>query len=364
MALRKTIFGYIKRPQRITDLSIGQIYNTAFQLLFTVPVSKNGIKRYDCYVGGVFKQSISKSGQFITNLNKNTLYSNISVVVVDNVNKVSDNSNSVNATTANINYLSYASTTESSNYISASGISALEDISSTEQIIYQLINKGLWNKIQAGYLFKGTTADNHKYNIKNPVDSDAAFRLVFFGSGVYSSLGYQLNGSNAYADTKFVPSVHQSTVNNGLTIVCGTNNAPPTIDTVEIGSWVSSSQESAIFVKRNLGAPYQRGGSANWTLLYEAGVDQSRGIYSISRQSTAVTSVFVTGRNVATGNSGGRLPNIPIFIGTLNINNAPFGISNQRIQLSFIHQGLTDGEMIQLYEIIDVSENLAGRKTW
>jgi hypothetical protein len=49
-------------------------------------------------------------------------------------------------------------------------------------------------------------ASQFKYNLVNPVDSDAAFRLVFNGGWTHSSNGATPNGVNAYADTKLVPS--------------------------------------------------------------------------------------------------------------------------------------------------------------
>lgn len=49
-------------------------------------------------------------------------------------------------------------------------------------------------------------AAQFKYNLVNPVDSDASFRLVFNGGWTHSSNGATPNGTNGYADTKLVPS--------------------------------------------------------------------------------------------------------------------------------------------------------------
>ena len=45
-------------------------------------------------------------------------------------------------------------------------------------------------------------SNQFKYNLVNPVDSDAAFRLVFNGGWTHSANGATPNGVNAYADTK------------------------------------------------------------------------------------------------------------------------------------------------------------------
>ena len=49
-------------------------------------------------------------------------------------------------------------------------------------------------------------ASQFKFNLVNPVDSDAAFRLVFNGGWTHSSNGATPNGTNGYADTFLVPS--------------------------------------------------------------------------------------------------------------------------------------------------------------
>jgi hypothetical protein len=49
-------------------------------------------------------------------------------------------------------------------------------------------------------------AAQFKYNLVNPVDSDAAFRLVFNGGWTHSSNGATPNGVNGYADSKLIPS--------------------------------------------------------------------------------------------------------------------------------------------------------------
>lgn len=60
-----------------------------------------------------------------------------------------------------------------------------------------------WSKFKAVYLFIGGTADAHKWNLINPVDSDAAFRLTFAGGWTHSANGALPNGTTGYADTHF-----------------------------------------------------------------------------------------------------------------------------------------------------------------
>jgi len=75
-----------------------------------------------------------------------------------------------------------------------------------------LKNDGLWNKggSDAYYLPIGNTATQRKFNVYNPTDSDAAFRLVFNGGNTFTNFAIKGNGVNGYLDTFWVPSVNAS----------------------------------------------------------------------------------------------------------------------------------------------------------
>jgi hypothetical protein len=47
----------------------------------------------------------------------------------------------------------------------------------------------------------GSTSNTFKFNFVNPVDSNAAFRINFFGGYIFSSNGVKPNGINTYANT-------------------------------------------------------------------------------------------------------------------------------------------------------------------
>ena len=59
----------------------------------------------------------------------------------------------------------------------------------------------IWTKMQALYPFVGGTATTHKWNLKDPRDLDAAYRIVFNGGWTHNSNGIQGDGSTGYANT-------------------------------------------------------------------------------------------------------------------------------------------------------------------
>jgi len=341
-------------PSPVTTLAAGTIYNTAIQLNFTAPGSTNAIDFYECYANGVFKSRVTGSGQFISGLVQNTNY-NISVYAVDVFYNKSLVSNTVNATTTNS-----LSDTDAVAYTSASSNTAYQYI--IQDLYKMLKDNSLYAKLQAFYPFLGTTAAQHKWNGKNPIDTDAAFRLTFNGTATHSNLGYTPNGTTGYANSYFNQNAVQDVNSNGLTLSVGTNNAAAGSDVIEIGNYAGATSTSGILVKRN-----SSGHSAvalNGTLLVNTSGNDGRGIYIGVKQSSSLTKLFKNRTLIISGNSGGTLPTFPIFIGALNLTGSAYGFSNQRIQFTAIHEGLSDAEVETLHTIIDTFETALGRKTW
>ncbi len=344
-------------PSPITTLSAGTIYNTAVQLNFTAPSSANAIDHYDLYVNGVFNKKIN-SGEYVNGLTENTSY-NMTLYAYDVFYNRSLVSNALVISTSN-----YAYTDADANaYISASGL-ALSEKESAYRLIVDLKSNSLYTKCQSIYLFKGTTASQHKFNAKNPVDTDAGYRLVFTGSATFSNLGYQLN-SNSYANTKFTPSLIQNVNSNGITISIGTNNAVVGTDSWDAGAFSSGTQASLLTSKSQNSNFAVLAGFNTTTYASRTGVNDAKGVITGTKTASNIHKLIKNGVVLATSTGGGTLPSIPIYIGTINVNNLPNGsYSPQRVQIVIFHEGLSDSETATLHSIINISELIAGRKTW
>jgi hypothetical protein len=101
-------------------------------------------------------------------------------------------------------------------FITAAAITDVTQQGAINTLVLALKGYSIWTKFKAIYPIVGGTASQHKYNLKDPRDLDAAFRLVFNGGWTHSSTGAQPNGVNGYADTKFTPSAVQLLNSNGL----------------------------------------------------------------------------------------------------------------------------------------------------
>jgi hypothetical protein len=86
-------------------------------------------------------------------------------------------------------------------FIAAAGITDGTQQSAIQTLVTDLKGYGIWTKMKAVYPFVGGTSTTHKWNLKDPQDTDAAFRLVFNGGWTHSINGILGNGVNSWADT-------------------------------------------------------------------------------------------------------------------------------------------------------------------
>jgi len=94
-------------------------------------------------------------------------------------------------------------------FFTAAGITDATQKSAVNTLVTDLKGYGIWSKMLAVYPLVGGTATTCKYNLKDPRDLDAAYRLTFTGGAnlVISNTGIQslTIETGVYADTKFNP---------------------------------------------------------------------------------------------------------------------------------------------------------------
>jgi len=90
-------------------------------------------------------------------------------------------------------------------FINAAVITDTTQANSVNTLVVGLKADGIWSKMKAIYPFVGGTATSHKWNLKDPRDLDAAFRLSFNGGWTHSANGALGNGVNNSAQTFLNP---------------------------------------------------------------------------------------------------------------------------------------------------------------
>jgi hypothetical protein len=234
-------------------------------------------------------------------------------------------------------------------FISAAGITDATQISAINNLVVGLKTDGIWTKMKAIYPFVGGTASTHKWNLKDPRDLDAAFRLVFNGGWTHSSNGATPNGTNGYADTKLNDS--SLTPNSSHISYYSRTNVSPT-NTYEIGLY--NGTKGIWFALRNsslgsvfTGGIFQTGASGEVSV---SNLD-STGFYLGGKNGSTTVKFYKNGTSVASAaKADTTATNTSIYLASLNQNGTPaFGFSTKQVAFSSIGDGLLDSEATALY---------------
>ena len=91
-------------------------------------------------------------------------------------------------------------------FYDVSGTADTTQKTAINNLIKQLKDSSLWTKFIAIYPMVGGSASTTKWNLKDPRDLDAAYRLTFYGSPVFGNTGVLFPNLSAFADTHLADS--------------------------------------------------------------------------------------------------------------------------------------------------------------
>jgi len=225
--------------------------------------------------------------------------------------------------------------------------------------IYTLVSDlqlyGIWDKMQAIYPFIGGTANSHKYNLKDPRDTDAAFRLTFSGSWIHSSTGAKPDGSTAWGSTKYTPSVN-STVNSfHMTYYSRTLVSENRFDFAAR----DNTGQTQLAISYGGTSYFDPNNNDNSTLTFSS---NSQGFFLASRTG----SLGIFGQRNSYQQQGSQAEyrqNQSIYLATANYNNAPFGgYSTKEVAFASLGLGLTLTEAANFYTAVQRFQTTLGRQ--
>jgi hypothetical protein len=258
-------------------------------------------------------------------------------------------------------------------FVTAADIQDQVQADAVNTLVIGMKAQGLWTKMKAIYPFvsdKATSNDRalqHRWNLKDPRDLDAAFRLAFSGDITHSANGMQGNGINGYADSFFIPNNNGLTVNNNhLSLYSRTSEASP-IGTqfyeMGSGSLDGNSSLTSIFTRRftNL-AGYDSGFFVNNRTSYTS--SDGSGFYVGKVNSDLTSKFFRNGVQVATRaiTNQASLSAFKTFILGFNENNSTIYYSPKQFAFASMGTGLTDAEASNYYTLVQAYQTTLGRQ--
>lgn len=253
-------------------------------------------------------------------------------------------------------------------FISAAGITNQTQVLAIHNLVNSLKIANVWSKMKAIYPFVGGTASTHKWNLKDPRDLNAAFRLVFYGGSVgwtHSSNGALPDGTSGYADTFFNP---RNNLTNAELIHMSYYSRTNSAYSIEVVMGCSdSSGGTALLVRRStdIGGIQHDVQTGNATYIsgtgtvtngsgFFLGVQTSTDIRFL-RNNTSVTLTKTANRNVDRQNQS-------MFLGAKSQIGTADNFTNKQVAFASIGTTLTPQNETDLYNIVQQYQTLLGRQ--
>lgn len=243
-------------------------------------------------------------------------------------------------------------------FLAAAAITDATITSAICTLVTSMKANGTWTKMDAIYPMVGGTATTHKFNLKNPADTNAAFRLSFNGGWTHSANGALPNGSNTFADTFYVPVTTGIQNSHHLSYYSRTN---VNLTQVEIGISTNNSNNNILEI-RTSGITYY---IINQNSPYATAADtDSRAYYIANRTSASVVNGWRNGVKVVTGTTASNARSaFKIYIGVYSVNNVTNTLwTTKECAFATIGQGLSDTEAAALYSAVQTFQTTLGRQ--
>ena len=243
-------------------------------------------------------------------------------------------------------------------FLDAAGITSSRQQEAIITLVRDLKHARLWTKMKAIYPFVGGTASTHKWNLKDPRDVDAAFRLTFSGGWTHTNTGALPNGTNGYADTFVKPNTNLTDGNFHLSFYSRTAN-----DSVAFSAELCTNSNPynavgivALRVNNKIsGVAYFSGGDDNAPAI---GSNTTAG-FAIGTETSTTSRKFIKNNTILGTNT--TLNTSALTNNTLWMCYTGASYAIAEAAFASIGDGLTDSEATLLYNCVDRYQKFLGR---
>ena len=209
---------------------------------------------------------------------------------------------------------------------------------SVDTFVAALKTNSILSKMKAIYPFIGGTAATHKWNLINPQDTDAAYRLVFFGSLIHSKTGMQGNGSNTYANTKAVHNAIFTLGSESFGIYSRTDVSDSQNTDCDMGA---RDTIGSYFFSNYTGLGILSRSQSNTSSTNAFTDNKTLGMHLENRLTSTSYRVRKRDQVLAININSSNLINIEMIIGARGTPTVPDAPSSKEFSFSFMGEGLT-----------------------
>jgi hypothetical protein len=235
-------------------------------------------------------------------------------------------------------------------FINATGITGT-NATAIDSLVYNLKSYGLWNKLYTFYPFIGGTSATCKYNLVDPADTDAAYRITYRNEGnlTFNSNGVQ--NTSGSSNVGMITNFNLISASVGFNWSAGVYGAVANPGGIDVAVYSGAGSNSSFYLGGNIV-------SANIALTdcfsegdgrIVVGNTSAVGFYSVSSTSASSLKLYKNGAVIGTNTSTrtNTPPSWPISIGGNHYQSTGIiqDVSTQQFRSVYFSQGLTDTEM-------------------
>jgi hypothetical protein len=234
-------------------------------------------------------------------------------------------------------------------FITAAAITDNTQQNAINTLVLALKGYSIWTKFKAIYPIVGGTASSHKYNLKDPRDLDAAFRLQFASGWTHSATG--MTPSVTFANTFFNSNSFGLLNSHHISYYSRSN---VNLNQVEIGNQLGASATNLNARFTNI-SYFRINATTTGLLGYISAVDtDSRALYIANRTASNVVNGWRNSVKIISGTVASvSLPNNNMYIGAYNNGGTASNNTTKQCAFASIGDGLTDTEASNFYTAVN-----------
>jgi len=245
-------------------------------------------------------------------------------------------------------------------FITAAAITDPTQQAAINTLVVDLKGYSIWTKMKAVYPYVGGTATSHKFNLKNPLDTNAAFRILWSGDVTHSSNGVQFGGVNGFGNTNYNVFLNNTGNNISAGVYLRTNSI---VAGAAFSAIDGAYQGIELFPKFTDNNTYY---GVNDLIVNGSGnfVSDTRGMFVVSR--TSLVNQKVIYRNGVSLNTQGGTSNIAVnftvHVGARNFQGVLSSYDSRQHAFQYIGDTLTIAEVGNLTTAVQAFQTTLGRQ--
>lgn len=241
-------------------------------------------------------------------------------------------------------------------FITAAAITNPTQQNAINTLVVDLKGYSIWTKFKAIYPIVGGSAASHKWNLKDPRDLDAAFRLTFATGWTHASTG--MTPTNSFANTFLAPSTNLSLNSTHISGYLRTNLqfSGPIISAEDAGTY-----NNGLYIwTRQSSNQYSVRINDNGLSGVASAPADIRGLHIATRTASNIKKYRLNNTELFNSNeSSTGLNTSSIYLGASR-NNANY--NGNQLAFASIGNGLTDTEAANFYTAVQAYQTTLGRQ--